>query len=294
MRVTRLALDWVDRLAPRGEPWLLFVNYLDPHAPYTPPARERQRFASDVEDGSVADDSKLYNSGTLPLTPEVRAAMGALYDGEVAAMDRAFGRLIGGLAERGYGQRNLIVIVVSDHGESLGEHGLVGHLLGMNDQLLHVPLLVAGPGIQPGRVAAPVQSVQLRATVRSLLGLPPLSDIAPPLPPWGQPPSLLISERAQTDWYFGELREVRPDIDVRSWSGNWVAVERDGTKVVFDDQGRGATYDLQSDPGELAPRPLADGAALVEAYQQWRQRNPAVEKSAPQHRRSLPSLGYVM
>jgi hypothetical protein len=47
--------------------------------------------------------------------------------------------------------------------------GFVGHLLGMPERVLHVPLLISGPGVTPGTVATPVQTVQLRATLRALL-----------------------------------------------------------------------------------------------------------------------------
>jgi hypothetical protein len=125
----------------------------------------------------------------------------------------------------------------------------------------HVPLLIAGPGVTPGEVATPVQTVQLRATVRALLGLPPLRWIAPALPPW---------------------------------AGNWVAVERDGLKVVFDDRGRGRTYRLTDDPEENDPRPLAEGAPLVQAYTGWHRREWDVARApSPGQRNALESLGYV-
>ncbi|HXB37233.1 MAG TPA: sulfatase-like hydrolase/transferase [Acidimicrobiales bacterium] len=294
MRVTTLALDWVDRLSPRRRPWFLFVNFMDPHAPYTPPRRERLAFAPNVDPNRVADDPRLYNSGRLPFTPEARAAVRDLYDGEIAAMDRAFGYLVAGLRKRGYDATNLLLIVTADHGESLGEHGFIGHLLGMSDDLLHVPLLISGPSVRAGVVDRPVQTVQLRATIRALLGLEPRSDIAPALPPWGVFPTLLISERPEPRWYWEELYEMRSDVDLDAWRGNWVAVERDGVKVIFDDRGRGATYDLRTDPGEQDPRPLGEGAPLVQAYQEWLKTALAGRPPGPSGRtqRALKSLGY--
>ena len=265
-RVTDLALDWVDRLSPKRRPWFLFLNYLDPHAPYDPPQHERQQFAPGIDPGSVAADTQEYNSGRLALTPRIRAAMSALYDGEVAAEDAALGRLLKELGARGYNDSNLLVIVTADHGESLGEHGFVGHLLGMPDVVLQVPLLLSGPGIRPGQLEEPVQLNQLRATVRALLALPPIPRIAPPLPPWGPAPSLLIAEHPGPRWYLDELQSFNPHAIPDAWRADWVAVEHDLVKVVFDDRGHGATYDLHSDPTEDHPRPLSAGVELVQAY----------------------------
>src|SRR5438876_8935387 len=145
-------------------------------------------------------------------------------------MDRALGRLLDQFSRRGYDATNLLVVVTADHGEALGEHGLIGHLRGLPDTVLHVPLLIAGPGITPGEVTTPVQTVQLRATVRALLGLPRLPTIAPALPPWGEAPSLLISEHPEPRWYFDELCSMDVGFDPGPWAGNWVAVERDGVK----------------------------------------------------------------
>ena len=293
-RVTDLALDWIDRLSPRAQPWFLFLNFMDPHAPYAPPPSKERAFAPGIDPARVAE-ARMYNSGRVTLTSEDRTAVQNLYDGEIAEMDEAFGQLLRGLEKRGYDSKNLLLIVTADHGENLGEHGLIGHLLGMSDALLHVPLLISGPGVPSGEVVSPVQTVQLRATVRVLLGLEALPDIAPPLPPWGPPPSLLISERSQMQWYFDWFRDVKDDVDVDPWSGDWVAVERDGLKVVFDDRGRGATYDLRTDPGEDDPHPLSEGAALVQAYREWQQASAGLQPAHLQITAPPPlrALGYI-
>ena len=285
--ITNLALDWVDRLAPRDRSWFLFLNYIDPHMPYCPPQRERDAFAPGVDPDAIAHFSQAYSSGQVRLTPAVAAAMRALYDGEVAAMDRALGRLFDGLEQRGYDANNLLIVVTADHGEALGEHGLIGHLRGLPDTVLHVPLLIAGPGVTPGEVTTPVQTVQLRATVRALLGLPPMIGIAPALPPWGRGPSLLITEHPEPRWYFEDLRSRNGQFDPEPWAGDWVAVERDGLKVVFDDHGRGRAYRLKDDPAEDLPLPLTDGMALSRAYAAWRAHDRYLAQTPPDERQAF-------
>jgi arylsulfatase A-like enzyme len=293
-QITDLALDWLDRLAPRGDPWFLFLNYVDPHMPYQPPEREHDEFARGIDADAVMAAAARYNSGLGPLEPETMEAMRALYDGEIASMDHALGRLLDELGRRGYDPTNLFIIVTADHGEALGEHGLIGHLRGLPDTVLHVPLLIAGPGITPGVIATAVQTVQLRATVRALLGLPTLPGIAPALPPWGTPPSLVITEYPEPPWRSAEETGWDPRSGFMSWAGNWVAVEHDGMKVVFDGHGGGRTYRLGRDPDEEHPQPLADGAPLVQAYTAWRERwSITPQVTSAEKRRALRSMGYV-
>jgi len=295
-RITALALDWVDRLVSAGQPWLLFLNYMDPHAPYSPPERERQLFSSEEGITSI-DDPRAYNAGALPLTAAVRTAISDLYDGELATMDRAVGHLLQQLSRRGYDvDTNLFLIIAGDHGESLGEQGVLGHQLGLPDTVLHVPLLIAGPGVQPAVVDPPVQTVQIRATVRALLGLTDsTTDVAPALPPWGTAPAMLISQHPFPRWYHDELRTWNPHFDSSPWLGDWVAVERDGLKVVFNDRGSGSQYDLRADPHERDPKPVSEGAELVQTYRALpiasMSRRPAV--LSEQARSAMRQLGYI-
>lgn len=301
-RVTDLALDWVDRLAPAGRPWFLFLNYIDPHCPYRPPRREREALAPGVDPRSVPYDIAPLNLGQVPLTDELRAALVGLYDAEVRHVDAALGRLVHELERRGYGGSNLLLAVTADHGESLGEHGFVGHLLGMPDAVLWVPLLITGPGVAPGEVAAPVQTLQLRATLRALLGLPPLAGLSRALPPWDAAPPLLIAEHPLPQWYMENLRNIDADADLGRWRRDWVAVERDGLKVIFDERGEGASYRLAEDPREERPGPPDAAQALIAAYRAWSRDGHAVAAEAAggaggtvseEKRRALEAMGYL-
>jgi len=105
----------------------------------------------------------------LPFTANELAS--DLYDSGVAFADEQLARLLGALSAAGLGERALVV-VTSDHGEMIGEHGLVAHLALYEENLL-VPLIVSAPdGRGHGReVAAQVRSVDLAPTVLELLGL---------------------------------------------------------------------------------------------------------------------------
>src|SRR3954447_17197629 len=89
----------------------------------------------------------------------------------VAQLDHAIGRVLDALAEQGHAEDTL-VIVTSDHGEFLGEHQLIFKGPFGYDSLLRVPLLVRGPGVEPGGVVTdPVGTIDLAPTILDALGM---------------------------------------------------------------------------------------------------------------------------
>jgi arylsulfatase A-like enzyme/tetratricopeptide (TPR) repeat protein len=121
-QTTDVALQWLDRRPSSASPWFMWIHYYDPHSPYEPPAEYGKRFA------------------THP------------YDGEIAFVDAQLGVLLRRLETVGLANRTL-VIVTSDHGESLGEHGEATHGIFLYDATLKVPWIMVGPGVPAGRVS---------------------------------------------------------------------------------------------------------------------------------------------
>lgn len=131
---------------PRGSFFLFFHAY-DPHAPY-----------------AAKNDVKLYSlPGGHALSPGERTES-PRYDDGVLGVDRAFGLLEAQLRRLAL-DRGTTIVVTADHGEHLGEDGLVGHGTGLGDPVLHVPLLARGPGVAAGLRS---QLVELR-TVGTLV-----------------------------------------------------------------------------------------------------------------------------
>jgi arylsulfatase A-like enzyme/Flp pilus assembly protein TadD len=143
---TDVALRWLSSRTSgaRASPWFLWVHYYDPHAPYEPPADLAARFTASP------------------------------YDGEIAFADQQLGRLLKSIQDSG-AIDDTVVLVTSDHGESLGEHGEATHGVFIYDATLKVPLIMAGPGVAAGRVAHTV--------ARSIDVLPTLLDYAGVRPP---------------------------------------------------------------------------------------------------------------
>src|SRR5262249_36110144 len=138
----RRALAWLD--GAQSKPFFLFLHLYEPHSPYEPPEPFRSRYAAHP------------------------------YDGEIAAADAIVGDFVGQLRRRGLYDR-AIVILLSDHGEGLGQHGENEHGIFLYREALHVPLLVKLPAsARAGEtVREPVSLVDLVPTLARALGFPP-------------------------------------------------------------------------------------------------------------------------
>lgn len=214
--ITDRAIGW---LARTEEPFFLFLNYFDPHAPYTPPPRFARAFLP---------------PGVSPDPTALRQAP-ALYDGEIRYTDDELGRLFRWLRERGLWERTLVV-VTADHGELLGERGDWGHERWLWEPLVHVPLIVkpAGPGRPGRREAGPVSLVDVLPLVLRELGLPAPAGVQGEAPP------------AARRELLAEVNPIGNESDTGEWRARW-----DGSfKFLTSTLGERHLYDLAVDPGE--------------------------------------------
>ncbi|HZE90038.1 MAG TPA: sulfatase, partial [Verrucomicrobiae bacterium] len=168
--VNQKVFAWLDRRPP--SPFFLFVHYFDPHDPYDPPDGY-PRSGGDPRLGYIIANglaARVLN-GHGALTDAERSALLADYDGEVAFMDHQLGLLMDRLREEG-ALDDAIVAIVSDHGESFGEHGLVFHGHYLYDDLTRIVLLVRGRGVPAGAsLREPVAGADVAPTLLELAGL---------------------------------------------------------------------------------------------------------------------------
>lgn len=251
------ALEWMRTVA--DKPFFLFLHLYEPHTPYAPPEPFASRYAA------------------VP------------YDGEIAAADAAVGQVVAELKERDLYDR-AVVVVLSDHGEGLGEHGEKEHGIFLYRESIQVPLFVKLPGSRGGgtRVAAPAQLVDLFPTLLALAGvdLPASPPGTGPLPGrsllalQGQPPRDVYAETFYPRLHFG-------------WS-ELTSLLRDRHHYIEGPDPE--LYDLAADPREMKNVLAADRrayAALREALQGFeRELAPpsAVDEETAQ---KLASLGYL-
>lgn len=260
--VTDSAVRWLQmrQRAGRGAPFFVWAHYFDAHVPYRSPHRKLPRFAQRP------------------------------YDGEIAFVDVQIKRLLEELDRQRLRARTLIV-VVSDHGEGLGEHGEPTHGMFLYGSTLRVAFVLSCPSLvkQPCRIRDRVVSlVDLRPTLESLMGLP----VSP-----GDGISLL-TENHDPD------RAVYIETKVPFYSARCSPLHglcRHGDKYISGPEPE--YYDLRTDPGErnnlhsvrqAQPKTLA--ARLDRLLEAW-----AVTDGAETDRRTmtpseiarLGSLGYV-
>ncbi len=243
-RARAITADGVRALgqAKPGQAFFLWLHYVNPHAPYEPPAPWDRAFL----DAGASGGPKLrpvdgFHGGASKQWAVPGKGLGwyvAQYDGEIAAADAEVGKVLDALDASAVRDRTLVV-VTSDHGESLGEHDYYfDHGEDLFDPSMRIPLIVAGPGVEKGR---------RRDVLATTLDLVPtvLDAVKVSYPPDLAGESLLPAAR-------GERRPDRKRLqgqNDRNLLGAW---DR-RFKIVAtpsDEGARYALYDRESDPGE--------------------------------------------
>ncbi len=170
---TDAAIKWIEEN--QGERFFLWVHYFDPHGPLNPPVPYDTMYLSpstDREEFRRNQDRYISIQGrsdTKGLTPDDLEGIRALYKGEVTFTDHELGLLLERLNALGLSDRTLVVLT-SDHGQSLSEHGYMGHSMELYQEIMHVPLIISWPGTIPSSVVNdPVQSIDIMPTILGLL-----------------------------------------------------------------------------------------------------------------------------
>lgn len=184
--VTAEAIRWLK--ASNGDPFFLWVHYVDPHLPYT--VAEKVRKQLEIRDPLVT----LQTGNNLP-TERLRQA----YAAEIYETDVGVGELLSHL-KNSESEDTTLVVLTADHGEYLHEHeGFMDHF-GLFEQVLHVPLIIAGPGVPEGqRRRGLVSVIDIAPTIADALGLPPLSQ-ADGISHWGFAEQLDVDRAVFAEW----------------------------------------------------------------------------------------------
>lgn len=176
-RVADAACDWLSEPERREMPWCAFVSWLAPHFPLIAPEETFARYdpakfeseAEDLPDHPVMQAIAAYFCHDTFFTPETRGIARAAYFALCSFLDEQVGRVLTALEEAGLSEDTL-VLFTSDHGEMLGEKGFWTKST-MYESAVRVPLLMAGPGVEPGVWADPVSLIDVAPTICVALGV---------------------------------------------------------------------------------------------------------------------------
>jgi arylsulfatase A-like enzyme len=171
-----------------------------------------------------------------------------LYDAELHYLDTRLGQLFDTLESEGVLSETLVV-VASDHGENLGDHGLMSHQYCLYDTLMHVPLLVRGPGVEPGVRDGLVELRDFYQTVLAAAGV----DNSPEFDLRGDPDREAVgAEYWQPPCPTTELRSTYGELPerVQKFDRGLQAIRTDSWKLVAGTDGSTQLYDVAGDPRE--------------------------------------------
>ncbi len=303
-RINQEALRWIRGKSDR--PCFAYIHYMEPHAPYAAPEKDREAVAPGAPAGPLTPPNFLDYSAriaepgcwdweclpeTPTLPPDQLEGMVANYDASIHLVDRRIGDLMRELDEMGVADR-AHVIFCSDHGEQFLDHSGWGHGKSIYEELTGCPLAYRPPGGLPsggGVVERPVSLLDMLRTVCLLAGLE-----APPLHQGEEIPELLAAGTRGAD------RPILSEIVPRLYSmryRNWKLIRRGSP-----DSPEWRLFDRRTDPGEqvdlaaVLPDTLAylQGyfAGLQAKYEQTSLRE-VESRVDPEMLRQLRDLGYI-
>lgn len=185
--VTDAAIETIKELR---SPYFLYLHYMDPHAPYDPPAAYRAMFGApppitEADKELLTQyhdyylDHALYRVGINKeqqwghFSASGRERIRYLYDGEARFIDDEVTRLLEFL-ETNAGDS--VIVFTADHGEELWEHGSIGHGKIVYQEVIDVPLFVRFPAFSPRLIDFPVETIDIVPTLSAFLGLEPSPD----------------------------------------------------------------------------------------------------------------------
>jgi arylsulfatase A-like enzyme len=227
-----------------GQPLFLFVNFLDAHSPYNPP-QEALDFLG-IRTGNVfpryskhrwlTRNWQTFGEGKIQYVND-------LYDGELRWIDTHLSRLLQWLDAR-YSDE-AVIIVISDHGEELGEEGRVGHEYGLSQSLIHVPLMVRSPWLGAGPIDEVTDLRRLYPYILSCAaGQRPDASVLTTSDEFG-----IVSER-YVSW--SNVNSLGP-----AYSRDWVSIIDDGLKGIGPSEHQLELFEI-GESAFIEQRPIDD------------------------------------
>lgn len=239
-RTTDALLNWLATDFNAEQPSFLWVHYIDPHGPYDPPPEWTPSF---THEGRIPVDPEKISEWMLE--PSVSDALDYVdrYDEEIAFLDVQVGRLLDSYTEA-VDPDDAYMLFTADHGETMIEREMwFSHGYNVYEELVRVPLMIRGPGVEPGIRTKPVSGIDLVPTMLAMAAAPPLEDLP------GRDLTSYEDIRADrilfTEASFGGVHWRA----ALSGDGKWLAKVNGGSRDVVHT----FRYDLRADPRERSP-----------------------------------------
>lgn len=246
--------EWIRKLARDEKPFFLFVNYMEAHPPYPILPKVFRFFPEPIKAPrkihEIGFNWIAFDSGLKTHTEEELELLGAWYDGCIRYLDQRVEELYVELQKQGLDD-NTVFIVLSDHGENIGEHGLWGHEFSMYTGLLHVPLIIRYPGaIEPGtNIDAAFSLKDLSGLLMELVS-GKVPEIMGPGPKNVPKNPLIFSERYRPLRIIRLIESKFPKFDRTRFDRDQKSVIRYPYHFIWDSGGEHELYRIDIDPGE--------------------------------------------
>ncbi|MFT4621695.1 MAG: arylsulfatase A-like enzyme [Myxococcota bacterium] len=225
------AIEWLD--AHDAQDAFIQVQFMEAHLPYSEPAAYRKLYAAEGPE-FLRDEFHLSDVRRVDMTdPDAQQYVKDRYDNNIRYMTDQVARLLPYLDDED------VLVIYGDHGEEFWEHGGFEHGHSLYDELLKVPLVIDGPGIDGGRLAAPVSLLDIAPTVLELAGLDSHGLDGTSLVAAAQGDPDARQALRQRDLAFGRTLYGMERWGVLAGDRKWTSAE-----------GRETLYDLGADPGE--------------------------------------------
>lgn len=289
--IIKQAMQWVKQH--KNEQFFLFLHFYDVHANYSTLPQYEEQFVgpyNGVADGTLAQLIE-FRKGTLSLDKADVKHFADLYDAEIRQLDDQLKRLLGFLQQEALLEKSFMIIT-SDHGEEFLDHGGILHGRTQYQELIHIPLIIRGPGIPPSRRFKGIVSlVDMVPTVLSLLGISSPSGLEGlDLSPLWQDNRYKLPDR----FIFSEADQynVKNDIKRAVWHGKYKLHYDLLTKKL-------ELYNLANDPTErlnITSEYPSVGMVLLTKIKKFMMKFTGDTQSVPltpKEIEKLKSLGYL-
>lgn len=268
--VTRYAFDQIQKWIKHHDhstPFFIFANMNTAHTPYQPPPRFLSRQTPGMQDfkaspklkGLATRDGYRFMAGQVHVTDEEFKKLGNLYDGEIIYLDELLGQLFAFLEARDL-LKDTLIVLLADHGENLGDHGLMYHQFCLYDSLIRIPMIWHYPRAIPnGKIIShPVSIVDIMPSILHFTGIP--TDVYPfvqgyclfrgPNPRDQDGKSFIIAEYHAPPGVFKYFRRMVPDFDYSIFDKGFKCIRTLQYKYIITSNGQEELYDLLHDHDE--------------------------------------------